>query len=88
MYTIIYLIRLVNKTHMFYLESNLSNLRAQQKLKVEELKKKTSYYTTKSLLDRYDQTSKPKAKPALPPAQPNSSNRAHERNPQCEYISY
>ncbi|KAH8553561.1 hypothetical protein BGW37DRAFT_549483 [Umbelopsis sp. PMI_123] len=61
-------------------ESNLSNLRAQQKLKVEELKKKTSYYTTKSLLDRYDQTSKPKAKPALPPAQPNSSNRAHERN--------
>ena len=35
-------------------EANLGTLRAQQKLKVEELKKKTSYYTTKSLLERYD----------------------------------
>ncbi|KAI9484365.1 hypothetical protein BDB00DRAFT_152365 [Zychaea mexicana] len=35
-------------------EANLAALRAQQKLKVEELKKKTSYYTTKSLLERYD----------------------------------
>ncbi|KAI7847695.1 hypothetical protein BDC45DRAFT_525281 [Circinella umbellata] len=35
-------------------EANLGALRAQQKLKVEELKKKTSYYTTKSLLERYD----------------------------------
>jgi hypothetical protein len=35
-------------------ETNLTSLRAQQKLKVEELKKKTSYYTTQSLLERYD----------------------------------
>ncbi|KAG0174924.1 hypothetical protein DFQ28_003651 [Apophysomyces sp. BC1034] len=35
-------------------EVGLVALRAQQKLKVEELKKKTSYYTTKSLLERYD----------------------------------
>ncbi|KAI8071685.1 hypothetical protein BC940DRAFT_316901 [Gongronella butleri] len=35
-------------------ESHLSSLRAQQRLKVEELKKKTSYYTTQSLLERYD----------------------------------
>ncbi|ORX62387.1 hypothetical protein DM01DRAFT_1331814 [Hesseltinella vesiculosa] len=35
-------------------ESHLATLRAQQKLKVEELKKKTSYYTTQSLLERYD----------------------------------
>ncbi|KAG0170881.1 hypothetical protein DFQ28_002174 [Apophysomyces sp. BC1034] len=35
-------------------ENNLVGLRKQQKLKVEELKKKTSYYTTQSLLERYD----------------------------------
>lgn len=34
--------------------SQLEHLRAKQKLKVEELKKKTGYYTTKTLLDRYD----------------------------------
>ncbi|ORZ00340.1 hypothetical protein BCR43DRAFT_485056 [Syncephalastrum racemosum] len=37
-----------------YIESKLSTLRREQKLKVEELKKKTAYYTTKSLLDRYE----------------------------------
>ncbi|KAF7731532.1 hypothetical protein EC973_009296 [Apophysomyces ossiformis] len=39
-------------------ETRLVALRAQQKLKVEELKKKTSYYTTKSLLERYDLSNK------------------------------
>ncbi|CAH1763903.1 1589_t:CDS:2 [Entrophospora sp. SA101] len=34
--------------------SQLESLRAQQSLKVEELKKKTGYYTTKTLLERYD----------------------------------
>ncbi|KAI8584700.1 hypothetical protein K450DRAFT_217565 [Umbelopsis ramanniana AG] len=63
-------------------ESNLSSLRSKQKLKVEELKKKTSYYTTKSLLERYDQTSSPKAKPAPPSSHPGSSNKGRERNPQ------
>ncbi|KAI8082906.1 uncharacterized protein BX664DRAFT_339387 [Halteromyces radiatus] len=43
-------------------ESNLSSLRAQQKLKVEELKKKTSYYTTQSLLERYDAEAQEKRK--------------------------
>jgi hypothetical protein len=32
----------------------LENLKAKQKQKVEELKNKTAYYTTKTLLDRYD----------------------------------
>lgn len=41
-------------------EANLASLRAEQKLKVEELKKKTSYYTTKSLLDRYENGSSAK----------------------------
>ncbi|KAI8340458.1 hypothetical protein BC941DRAFT_333328, partial [Chlamydoabsidia padenii] len=35
-------------------EAKLALLRAQQKLKVEELKKTTSYYSTRSLLERYD----------------------------------
>ncbi|KAF7729423.1 hypothetical protein EC973_004402 [Apophysomyces ossiformis] len=35
-------------------ETNLAGLRKEQKLKLEELKKKTSYYTTQSLLERYD----------------------------------
>ncbi|KAL1932500.1 hypothetical protein VTP01DRAFT_8178 [Rhizomucor pusillus] len=43
-------------------EANLKSLRAQQKLKVEELKKKTSYYTTKSILERYDPAAAEKAK--------------------------
>ncbi|KAF9112004.1 hypothetical protein BGX27_004120 [Mortierella sp. AM989] len=40
-------------------ESELSLLRADQRLKVEELKKKTAYYSTKTLLERYDPSSKP-----------------------------
>ncbi|KAG0364579.1 hypothetical protein BC939DRAFT_174366 [Gamsiella multidivaricata] len=38
-------------------ESQLSMLRADQRLKVEELKKKTAYYSTKTLLERYDPSS-------------------------------
>lgn len=42
------------------IKTNLASLRKQQKLKVEELNKKTAYYSTKSLLDRYDPTSEKK----------------------------
>ncbi|KAG0332421.1 hypothetical protein BG004_001276 [Podila humilis] len=38
-------------------ESQLGLLRADQRLKVEELKKKTAYYSTKTLLERYDPSS-------------------------------
>ncbi|CEI91215.1 hypothetical protein G6F70_000908 [Rhizopus microsporus] len=41
-------------------EANLSVLRKEQKEKIEELKKKTSYYTTQSLIERYDEVSKKK----------------------------
>jgi hypothetical protein len=34
-------------------------LQSQQQLKVEELKKKTSYYLTKGLIERYESPSKP-----------------------------
>ncbi|KAK4516632.1 uncharacterized protein ATC70_011608 [Mucor velutinosus] len=40
--------------------TRLNTLRKKQKLKVEELKKKTAYYTTKSLLERYDPASEKK----------------------------
>ncbi|RKP12579.1 hypothetical protein BJ684DRAFT_307, partial [Piptocephalis cylindrospora] len=35
-------------------EGHLTHLRAEQKTKVEELKKKTAYYSTRNLLERYD----------------------------------
>jgi len=38
-------------------EKTLKELMVQQRNKIEEIKKKTNYYTTKSLLDRYDDTS-------------------------------
>ncbi|OAD02817.1 hypothetical protein MUCCIDRAFT_162429 [Mucor lusitanicus CBS 277.49] len=40
--------------------NKLNVLRKKQKLKVEELKNKTAYYTTKSLLERYDPASEKK----------------------------
>lgn len=39
------------------IEQKLVALRKNQELKVEELKKKTAYYSTKSLLERYDPSS-------------------------------
>ena len=35
-------------------EDTLNHKRAQQKLKVEELKKKTGYYAAKNLIERYE----------------------------------
>lgn len=36
-------------------EKQLKSLMAEQRTKIDEIKKKTNYYTTKSLLDRYDE---------------------------------
>ncbi|KAF9424157.1 hypothetical protein BGZ94_008075 [Podila epigama] len=44
-------------------ESQLGLLRADQRLKVEELKKKTAYYSTKTLLERYDPSSQRSGRP-------------------------
>ncbi|RIA93507.1 hypothetical protein C1645_762172 [Glomus cerebriforme] len=49
--------------------SQLEHLRAKQRLKVEELKKKTGYYTTKTLLERYD-SSKGQVNQQNAPVQP------------------
>lgn len=35
-------------------EKQLKALMAEQRTKIEEIKKKTNYYSTKNLLDRYD----------------------------------
>ncbi|GAA5809655.1 hypothetical protein MFLAVUS_003067 [Mucor flavus] len=44
----------------FCIETSLISLRKKQKLKVDELKNKTAYYSTKSLLERYDPSSSEK----------------------------
>lgn len=36
------------------IEKTLKELKVTQRNKIEEIKKKTNYYSTKSLLDRYD----------------------------------
>ncbi|KAK9722097.1 hypothetical protein K7432_002944 [Basidiobolus ranarum] len=41
-------------------ETHLETLKIKQRQKVEELKKKTAYYSTKNLLDRYDTPTKSK----------------------------
>ncbi|CAJ0748207.1 17156_t:CDS:2 [Entrophospora sp. SA101] len=52
--------------------SQLESLRAQQSLKVEELKKKTGYYTTKTLLERYDSPTRlPTNQQPMSPGQKN-----------------
>lgn len=45
-------------------EKTLVTLRKQQREKIEEIKKKTNYYTTRNLLDRYDESS---SSPGTPP---------------------
>lgn len=39
-----------------FAEKTLVTLRKQQREKIEEIKKKTNYYTTRNLLDRYDES--------------------------------
>lgn len=40
-------------------ETHVEHLRKKQKLKVEELKKRTGYYVTKGLIERYDRNNTP-----------------------------
>ncbi len=53
--------------HKYYeIEVLLSSLRSKQKLLVEDLKKQTSYYLTKNLLDRYSGSSTPARRTSAP----------------------
>ncbi|KAF9927147.1 hypothetical protein FBU30_003462 [Linnemannia zychae] len=65
-------------------ESQLSLLRADQRLKVEELKKKTAYYSTKTLLERYDPSSqRPNGtRPSGPDGKSNSGQQNGQPRPQ------
>lgn len=57
-------------------------LRKQQREKIEEIKKKTNYYTTRNLLDRYDEsTSGPGTPPQLRQAVPKTPVQAPQRHP-------
>ena len=60
------------------LEKTLQTLMKQQRLKVEEIKKKTNYYSTRELLQRYDDSpSGPAVRQRVLPAptQPNTPQR-------------
>ncbi|ORX93297.1 hypothetical protein K493DRAFT_408460 [Basidiobolus meristosporus CBS 931.73] len=61
-------------------ENQLENLRVKQRQKVEELKKKTAYYSTKTLLDRYD--TPVKAKPGAKMPGPKSNTPQNNNRPQ------
>ncbi|KAF9094023.1 hypothetical protein BGX29_009700 [Mortierella sp. GBA35] len=68
-------------------ESQLSLLRADQRLKVEELKKKTAYYSTKTLLERYDPSSQQQqrsngTRPSGPDSRPNPAQQNGQPRPQ------
>jgi endoplasmic reticulum junction formation protein lunapark len=66
--------------------TQLEHLKAKQKLKVEELKKKTGYYTTQTLLERYDSSKGQVNKQNVPvqpiqnvPARPGQLNHPNLR---------
>lgn len=60
-------------------EANLLKLRKEQKGKLEELKKKTSYYSTQSLLERYDEVLAKKKEEAA--KQEKLQNELRQRKP-------
>ncbi|CAG8721822.1 7863_t:CDS:1, partial [Racocetra fulgida] len=56
-------------------ETQLEHLRAKKKLKVEEMKNKTGYYTTQILLERFDTKGSAPNSPVPPPGQKVSVGR-------------
>lgn len=63
-------------------ESQLNVLRADQRLKVEELKKKTAYYSTKTLLERYDPSSQQQRMNGSRPTGPDGRSMPAAQNGQ------
>ena len=59
----------------------LEKLQNQQQLKVEELKRKTSYYLTKGLIERYDSPTKNAVNAGSDAVDANSSDSAKENTP-------
>ncbi|OCB91913.1 hypothetical protein A7U60_g809 [Sanghuangporus baumii] len=64
-------------------EKTLKELLSQQRTKVEEIKKKTNYYSTKHLIERYDPPSGFAGSPARPrpDAPPNQAQRGVQQQP-------
>lgn len=56
-------------------ETRLRQLKKQQRDKVEELKKKTGYYSTRQILEKYDEVVKKNVSFFLPPASPPERSR-------------
>jgi endoplasmic reticulum junction formation protein lunapark len=83
------LFNLFTQTHVLKLsEKTLVTLRKQQREKIEEIKKKTNYYTTRNLLDRYDESvSRPgtpqrRQVPPQTPVQPQPNQKQGPAKPQ------
>jgi len=69
-------------SHLATTEKTLVTLRKQQREKIEEIKKKTNYYTTRNLLDRYDESaSSPGTTPRQRQIAPQTPIKAPQRPP-------
>ena len=62
-------------------EKTLVTLRKQQREKIEEIKKKTNYYTTRNLLDRYDESVTSPGTPQRRQVLPQTPVQAPQRQP-------
>ena len=62
-------------------EKTLVTLRKQQRQKIEEIKKKTNYYTTRNLLDRYDESITSPGTPQRRQVLPQTPVKAPQRQP-------
>jgi len=61
------------KSHFESKEKTLKTLLQQQRTKIEDIKKKTNYYTTRNLLERYDESPSLVNRGVPAPSDPNSA---------------
>jgi endoplasmic reticulum junction formation protein lunapark len=85
---------IITNLHFESLEKTLKTLLRQQRTKIEEIKKKTNYYTTRNLLERYDESPSAagggadpnsvfrRRMPGGPPTTPQRQGQPPSANPQ------
>ena len=78
-------VRTFSYSHKTYVltssEKTLITLRKQRREKIEEIKKKTNYYTTRNLLDRYDESTSISGTPQRRPLPPQTPVQAPRHQP-------
>lgn len=78
----VWILNSFTQTHILAsLEKTLVTLRKQQREKIEEIKKKTNYYTTRNLLDRYDESVSNQGTPQRRQVLPQTPVQAPRRQP-------